>query len=299
MKQYNYKCNIAKNGRKIYYKRVNGNWKRISNNVGMKAEKGKRKYMIGSDYDVYVTGNLIHEPIEFDKSLNNYEIDALNIEWKKYREKIYKNYFFTRTNDEDKTILPTFDENDEFNEIILGWLFGEKNEHGGVISITSDNLKPDQKDWIKNCTKEIIKRYVEEINKNYNTKSPPYIWKRTIIQAIGILAFNIALSNGSSDWMSMSDMSDLTNYAYSVEELNFLQHNMMNLLGGKFCPNYMTKPGGMMENIVKEKTGRYSDLAKKVLSKQQQSKNFEQRKIEKSIQQALNTKFNTIKPIKL
>ena len=44
MRQYNYKCIVTKNGMKMYYKRVSGKWKRISNKVGMKAEKGKRKY---------------------------------------------------------------------------------------------------------------------------------------------------------------------------------------------------------------------------------------------------------------
>ena len=46
MKQYNYKCVVAKNGTKIYYKRVHNKWKRIGNKVGMKAEKGKKKYEI-------------------------------------------------------------------------------------------------------------------------------------------------------------------------------------------------------------------------------------------------------------
>ena len=44
MKQYNYKCIVSKNGSKMYYKRVNSKWKRISNTLGQKAEKGKRKY---------------------------------------------------------------------------------------------------------------------------------------------------------------------------------------------------------------------------------------------------------------
>ena len=40
---YNYKCIVSKNGKR-YYKNVRGKWKRISNAVGMKAEKGKKKY---------------------------------------------------------------------------------------------------------------------------------------------------------------------------------------------------------------------------------------------------------------
>lgn len=44
MRNYNYKCIVARNGNKQYYKSVGGKWKRVSNAVGMKAEKGKRKY---------------------------------------------------------------------------------------------------------------------------------------------------------------------------------------------------------------------------------------------------------------
>ena len=47
MKGYNYKCVVSNKGSKRYYKRVggkNGKWKRVSNAVGMKAEKGKKKY---------------------------------------------------------------------------------------------------------------------------------------------------------------------------------------------------------------------------------------------------------------
>ena len=41
---YVYKCVVARNGSKQYYKSVGGKWKRVSNKSGMKAEKGKRKY---------------------------------------------------------------------------------------------------------------------------------------------------------------------------------------------------------------------------------------------------------------
>ena len=48
MKHYNYKCVVNKNGTKMYYKKAKGKngmkWKRISNDVGKNAEKGKRKY---------------------------------------------------------------------------------------------------------------------------------------------------------------------------------------------------------------------------------------------------------------
>ena len=45
MKQYNYKCVVTKNGVRMYYKRVHNKWKRITNAVGMKAEKRKRKFL--------------------------------------------------------------------------------------------------------------------------------------------------------------------------------------------------------------------------------------------------------------
>ena len=44
---YNYKCIVSKNGKR-YYKNVRGKWKRISNAVGMKAEKCKKKYEVPS-----------------------------------------------------------------------------------------------------------------------------------------------------------------------------------------------------------------------------------------------------------
>ena len=44
MRQFNYKCLVSKNGSKKYYQRVGGKWKRITNKMGMKAQKGKRVY---------------------------------------------------------------------------------------------------------------------------------------------------------------------------------------------------------------------------------------------------------------
>ena len=48
MKNYNYKCVISKNGNKMFYKSVGSKWKRISNKLGEKAEKGKMKYRVAS-----------------------------------------------------------------------------------------------------------------------------------------------------------------------------------------------------------------------------------------------------------
>jgi hypothetical protein len=42
--KYNYKCVMAKNGNKMYYKNVNNKWKRISNKIGEKAATGKKMY---------------------------------------------------------------------------------------------------------------------------------------------------------------------------------------------------------------------------------------------------------------
>ena len=49
MKQFNYKCIVSKNGNKTYYKQVNKKWKKISNKIGQKAEKGKKKYRTNGD----------------------------------------------------------------------------------------------------------------------------------------------------------------------------------------------------------------------------------------------------------
>jgi hypothetical protein len=46
--KYNYKCIISKNGMKMYYKNVNNKWKRISNKMGEKAQKGKKIYRMKS-----------------------------------------------------------------------------------------------------------------------------------------------------------------------------------------------------------------------------------------------------------
>ena len=54
MKQFKHKCVVTKNGTKMYYKRVKNKWQRISNKVGMKAEKGKRKYMNGEKKAVVI-----------------------------------------------------------------------------------------------------------------------------------------------------------------------------------------------------------------------------------------------------
>ena len=55
MKDFKYKCVVSKNGSKMYYKRVNGKWKRISNKTGMNAEKGGRKYNVGLATSRYLT----------------------------------------------------------------------------------------------------------------------------------------------------------------------------------------------------------------------------------------------------
>ena len=54
---YNYKCIVSKNGKR-YYKNVRGKWKRISNAVGMKAEKGKKKYGVPKKVSINQCGIL-------------------------------------------------------------------------------------------------------------------------------------------------------------------------------------------------------------------------------------------------
>ena len=50
MRDFKYKCTVAKNGTKMYYQKVGGKWKRISNNLGKNVEKGKRKYMMDNSF---------------------------------------------------------------------------------------------------------------------------------------------------------------------------------------------------------------------------------------------------------
>ena len=52
MKQFKHKCVVTKNGTKMYYKRVDNKWKRISNKLGQKAEKGKKKYKINKNEEL-------------------------------------------------------------------------------------------------------------------------------------------------------------------------------------------------------------------------------------------------------
>ena len=49
MRHFNHKCTVAKNGNKMYYQKVGGKWKRISNKMGMKAQKGKRLYKMNGE----------------------------------------------------------------------------------------------------------------------------------------------------------------------------------------------------------------------------------------------------------
>ena len=46
--KYNYKC-VLSNGNKRYYKNINGKWKRITNKVGAKAQRGKRTYRMEAE----------------------------------------------------------------------------------------------------------------------------------------------------------------------------------------------------------------------------------------------------------
>ena len=67
MKQFNYKCTVAKNGMKMYYQKVGGKWKRINNTVGKNAEKGKRKYNITSIPSMVDSAMGIKESVEMNK----------------------------------------------------------------------------------------------------------------------------------------------------------------------------------------------------------------------------------------
>ena len=70
--KYNYKCVVTKNGKR-YYKNVNGKWKRISNAIGMKAQKGKRKYRIDTPSASLSMKKLKITKEEFDTALRKWQ----------------------------------------------------------------------------------------------------------------------------------------------------------------------------------------------------------------------------------
>ena len=85
MKNYSYKCVVSKNGKR-YYKNVNGKWKRISNKVGMKAEKGKKRYGMNEPKNTdktdeeYTQDDEINSDIDITKFESVDEIVAKEIE---------------------------------------------------------------------------------------------------------------------------------------------------------------------------------------------------------------------------
>ena len=89
MRQFNYKCTVAKNGSKMYYRKVAGKWKRISNTLGMKTEKGKRKYML-TDEELQKIPSLIKKTqlIPPEKAILEYF-------YKKYIQKLKEDTNFT------------------------------------------------------------------------------------------------------------------------------------------------------------------------------------------------------------
>ena len=106
MRQFNYKCVVAKNGTKMYYKRVANKWKRISNKTGMKAEKGKKKYTWEKDEvfnnwyddlknnDLDLDDKLVKEVHNFfkEKNIELPDRDGLTEGFGNYKEKLIK-YF--------------------------------------------------------------------------------------------------------------------------------------------------------------------------------------------------------------
>ena len=97
--KYNYKCVVAKNVKR-YYKNVKGKWKRISNKIGEKAEKGKKKYRMREDGDEPL-------PEQQDKSLSlEQQIRSLSLGEENptdiSKEVIYIGLFLT---DDSKEIL--------------------------------------------------------------------------------------------------------------------------------------------------------------------------------------------------
>ena len=71
MKQFSYKCVVNKNGTKMYYKRVNKKWKRISNKIGQKAEKKKKYRTNGISFSQYPEFRCHSENEESCKQMND------------------------------------------------------------------------------------------------------------------------------------------------------------------------------------------------------------------------------------
>ena len=81
MRQFNYKCVVEKNGTKMYYKRVKGKWKQISNKLGKNAEKGKRKYMMELPKEYIFTmkkDTLVFKSLKYTrKEIDNTTVDKI------------------------------------------------------------------------------------------------------------------------------------------------------------------------------------------------------------------------------
>ena len=107
---YNYKCVVSKNGSKMYYKKTNNKWKRISNKLGMKAEKEKRKYY----FMCYICGENTENP----EGCRECEIKRLKLD-------IAVSFIMTLTGSGMQIIIDYLNKK-ENNNVILGEMFNPR-----------------------------------------------------------------------------------------------------------------------------------------------------------------------------
>ena len=89
MKQYNYKCVVTKNSKR-YYKKVSGKWKRITNKIGEKMEKGKKKYNFIMEDDDYEKLRIFDNETDYwRKSFTGFDDKEVWNIWKIYYPKSF------------------------------------------------------------------------------------------------------------------------------------------------------------------------------------------------------------------
>ena len=189
MKQFNYKCVVSKNGNKMYYKRVNNKWKRISNKTGMKAERKNSYNMMSLSFNFFKNLNDIGEinfhNIEDDSERfkidrNNYEeFGKIEVVDKNYKDRYLfdKNYglyvLFDNNKsdvyylDLDKKNLEILKKNIEKRENIKRQDFGELKKNIFMTRLRKENRSCYGGEKLKEIEEEIIR-----INEKLQKKCP-------------------------------------------------------------------------------------------------------------------------------
>ena len=173
MKQFNYKCVVNKNGNKVYYKRVQNKWKRISNKTGQKAEKREKKYKTPQ-----FENNLIKKKFRHS---NNQDYILYFIKLKKGAEEFNKEIKISPKNYNIITsILPYLGDYgwlsliiDDKKENIIGFQYGSYENNEAYESFNKDEAYStyteifDDYKGGKFC-KPLVKWTIENIIKDYD-----------------------------------------------------------------------------------------------------------------------------------